>query len=263
MENIMLFLPAVTSAALLSIMLGWIGLFMVWRRMVYAGIALCQAASFGALIGHISGIPPFVTGFAAIMGGVGVINIPFKDNVLHKDNITACLYVLAASLTLLALVLFPTVHWGINNLLGGSLLYMKTSGLIAILVIFPVFSGVLSLMKPKWIRLAVHEQEGHKGNLWEEIVFFVLISVIIAVTANWAGVLFTFGGLLFPALCVHLLKAGLKKIFLATAVYSIVMSLTGSACGLIFNLPLGIAIVSAMGLSMALILVIRFVVRNI
>lgn len=255
MNDMLFFLPAIVSSVLLSVMLGWIGLFMVWRRMVYAGIALCQTASLGALIGHITGFQPVITGFAAIMGGVWMINIPYRDKILHKDNITACLYIIASTLTLLLLAVAPTVDWGISNLFGGSLLYVKSSDLIVITAIFVPFFAVLAVKKTAWIRIAVYEQEGYAGHVREGILFFVLISVIIAVTANIAGVLFTFGCLLFPALCGHLMKAGLKKIFFVVALYSVLASLTGSICGLLCNLPLGISIVSVMVCSMPVLLI--------
>ena len=258
MENYTFFLAPVATSFLLAVMMACLGIFILWRRMIFVGIALSQSAGLGTVIGYICGINPFFSGLSATLLAVGLINVSFSEKVLHKDNINAFVYVFCSALTILLLVLFPTLEWGENEIFGGNLLYTSFDDLMVIIPFFILFLGLFVKMKRQWVILAIHDQENNPiKKRGQDRLFFILLAMVIALTSRWAGLLFTFGTLLFPALFVHLIAFSLKNIFYALVLFTLVITAIGVGIGFLFNLPLGIAVVICMGATVVITKLIK------
>lgn len=247
MNEMYIFLPAITGSVLISLIMGVLGIFIVWRRMVFVALALSQAAGIGTIMGYILRLNPEICAATMALAGAGVINIRFKDKILHKDNLNALVYVLSSAASFFLLVIHPSIEWSPEKLFGGNLLYLVAEDLKSISILCIIFLILVLKLKNDWIRLIVNEQEGIYKKTGQEILFFVIITTYIALASRWAGLLFCFGSLLFPALFVNLIAAKVKHTILIAIVYSSFCSILGVYLGLKFDLPLGIVIILIMG----------------
>jgi|GEM_PF-2822288 len=242
MEGIKFFIPAIFGALLISVMMASIGVFIIWRRMVWVSIALSQTAGLGVAAGHVLGVNPVFTALISSYAGAIIMNISYKDKVMHKDNINAILYILSAVTTLLVFVVNPSTEWNTEQLFNGDLLYMTYRDVLITAIAFGVFITILLFSYSRWIRLVVYEQEGMEINKIHNFLFFIVMAGAIALCSHQAGLLFCFGSILFPALFVNILKIRPKYCFISAGLFSVLSVVMGIYIGFKYNLPFGLSI---------------------
>ncbi len=263
MNEIHLFIAPVLGAVMISAMMGTIGVFIIWRRMVWVSIALSQIAGLGVTVGHVLGLNPVFCALVSSYAGAFTINISYNNKVLHKDNINAILYIVSSVVTLLILAVNPSSEWGAEQLFNGDLLYLTYSDIAVTLSAFVIFMTVLFSCRLPWIRLIVYEQEGMETNRPHNILFFIILAGSIAVCSHQAGLLFCFGSMLFPALCVNILRINSRYSLICAGLFSVVSALTGIFFALRYNLPFGLSIVLCMFVFfLASVLVKGFCLKN-
>jgi len=246
MDQIILFLPSIVGAVILSVIMSLLGLFIIWRRMTFVSLTLAQMASLGTLIGYSIHINPLLSSVFSTLLGVYIVKKRFEEKILHKDNINAFLYVFSGSLIVILLVMYPSVEWGPNKIFGGNLLYLLHFDLIVILPVALIFLFFLGFNWKNWVVLVVNEQENLFVNVWQDRLFFLITALLIALTSRWAGLMFCFGSILFPALFVNILDVRVKIAVMLVIAYSFICACIGSFFALKLDLPLGASIVICM-----------------
>lgn len=247
METIHLFIPAILGSVLLALIMALFGIFIIWRRMIFVGIALSQMASLGTIVGHIFGFYPVICGFMATVAGAGIINATYTEPSLHKDNVNALLYVLSQASALLLLTVFPAIEAGSGGLFAGNLLYLTDSDLAILIPGAIVFFVLIIRNKRRWITLAVHQEEGLIRDRGGTILFYLLLAVSLSLASKWAGLLYTFGALLCPGLFASIVCISVRATFLTASVYAVLMSLCAMMIALCYDLPPGLVTVLLMG----------------
>ncbi|MCD6459672.1 metal ABC transporter permease [bacterium] len=257
MDQISLFLPSILGAVILSVMMSLLGLFVVWRRMTFLSLTLAQLASLGTLIGYCVNASPLVSSIMTTLLGVVVVKKRFTEQILHKDNINAFLYIFSGSLIVIMLVMYPSIDWGPDKIFGGNLLYLMNSDLKIIVPVALFFLLFLKFNRKNWVALTVNEQENFFVDVWQDRLFFLITALLIALTSRWAGLMFCFGSILFPALFVNILNVRVKTAFMLVVIYSFVCAGLGIFLALRLNLPLGASIVICMGFAVIIEKIIK------
>ena len=261
MDQFVLFLPSVIGAVILAVIMSLLGLFIIWRRMTFVSLTLAQMASLGTLIGYSAHINPLLSSIVSTLIGVYIVKKKFEEKILHKDNINAFLYVFSGSLIVILLVIYPSVEWGPNKIFGGNLLYLLNLDLIIILPVSVIFLFFIWFNWKKWVALVVNEQENLFVDVWQDRLFFLITALLIALTSRWAGLMFCFGAILFPALFVNILDVRVKIAVFLVILYSFLSACMGSFLALRLDLPLGASIVICMAFGVIIEKIVKTVLR--
>jgi ABC-type Mn2+/Zn2+ transport system permease subunit len=196
-----------------SVALGSLGVYMMYRRMVFVGLALAQVATLGAAVGTVLGWPATITALVATIiaaTGLGLLNAP---RGVPSEAVVGWSYAFAAAGTILVLARSALGHEYAMDLLFGNILFVTQAevwalGGVAILVV-----ATLGLWSRQLLAAVVDPESARAAGLpstrWI-LLLHIEIGVAVAVSLTALGALVTFGLLVLPAVLVLLLARRAK-----------------------------------------------------
>lgn len=204
----MLSLPFLVCLAIVAIV-GYAGLHVLKREVIFIDIALAQVAAVGVIVPHIAFhthhdsaltyVFPllFTTGAAAFYALVRrrVSQIPL-------EAIIGVSYAIAAGAALFLIGVTPGGHVHVKHMLIGSILWVKWSDLAACAVTFSAAGLCFYLMRKPFGRISddyeAAVRQGLRVALWD-FWFYALLGVVIILAVRLAGVVVVFCFLIIPA----------------------------------------------------------------
>ena len=245
---------ALVGGALIGFTNGFIGTFVVLRRMALMADSLSHSLLPGLAVGvMIFGLAPqglFVGGLiAALMVALGAQLIA-RSSRLKEDTALAILYTVAFSLGLVLLT-FVKVRVSLMHYLFGNILGLSNADLwISYSVCLVVIPLLAALQRPFFILLfepAIAQSQGVRVGVFNLLLAVVLVVTMIS-SLQAVGVVLMLGLLIAPAATVYLLCDSFPAMLWGGGL----IGMFGSVLGLILsyrinNLPSGAAIVLVLG----------------
>jgi zinc transport system permease protein len=240
-------LPFMRTAFLVSVLagnaLGMIGLFVLLRRIAFAGLAATQLAALGAVVGVLLGhFGSF--GFAVLLVGVGLVFISKTTRIrrVPPEAWVACLYVLGASLAVLILSKAPrgesetmTVFFG--NVLSLGPTEVIEAAVVAFLVFTPLLIWTHRLIWMSFDPMAV-DVAGFSLGRWT-FLFFAVFTYVMTVTIHLFGVLLAFAYLILPAVGALLLTRRVRSLLIVIPAATTAIITTGFELSFRWDFPTG------------------------
>jgi zinc/manganese transport system permease protein len=229
------------ACVLLSLVLGYLGLHVLKREVIFIDIAVAQIAALGALTAHLFlGVPH--DSFLAIAVGVGATLVAAlffavarrKAAQLPIEAIIGITYAISAGGALFMIAKGTGGHTHVQEMLGGALLWVNASELLWTSAAFAAAGICFGLFRKPFQRISDGYEEAVATGMpvigWD-FLFYALCGIVITVSVRLAGVVVTFCFLIIPA-TVSALFSGKWGIRLLIAWVAGVVS---SAAGLLFS----------------------------
>jgi zinc/manganese transport system permease protein len=200
------------------------------RGIVFIDIAIAQVAALGVVLGsslidELSGVPAQISAFsAAILASLLLIWTDKRFGTL-QEAIIGVVFVVAASLQIIALSANPGGAEHLKELLVGQILLVTVRDLVPIAV---VYAAVLAV----WMIRDLTR---------ERVLFYTLFAVVITLSVQIVGVLLVFASLIVPALAARSLAP--KWRLLVAFNIGVVGYIVGLVLSALKNLPTGATIV--------------------
>jgi zinc transport system permease protein len=186
----------------LSLVLGPIGCFVVWRRIAFIGDTLSHAAIAGVALAMLMDIVPF-WGILAIALFVGFLLAYLREQ--QWLPIDTWLAILAHSLLAVGLVIFALAGGGLVDLqsyLFGDILTVSHSDLRLLYVGLALIGGVFILVWKPLVAITINPDlaavEGIKVRLYE-MIFMVMVALLVALGVRVVGALLLTAMMIVPA----------------------------------------------------------------
>ena len=201
------------ACMIMGLTLGYLGIHVLKREIIFIDIALAQFAVVGTIIAHVFFDAEEGSAWAYLSSFICIFLMALFFSWVHRqirqvalEAIIGVSYAIAAAgaLFLLGVVVAGHTHADTHELLAGSLLYISDiwpdiplflSGLLLVAFCFAVFSKSLNQLSNNYRR---SQDQGMKMLAWD-ILFYSIMGFVITITVRKAGVVVVFSYLIIPA----------------------------------------------------------------
>ncbi len=251
---------ALTAALLLAVLLAYLGVHVVRRRIVFVDLAIAQLSAVGVALAMLFDVEPLAVSMAVTLIGAALLSLPAGERRVPQEAIMGIVYAVASAVAVLLIAKLPHGEEEVVNLFFGNLLAV-TPGQIGLLV---MLSGVVALFHWRaWPYLTAEpDAVSARGRRGWNLLFYVTLALVIAVAIRTAGVLLVFSDLVIPAVAAVLLADRWRTWLIVAVIISMAGNLTGLWASVRGDLPTGPAIVAALGGWLVLAALCRAVIQR-
>jgi zinc/manganese transport system permease protein len=248
--------PFVACLILVSI-LGYLGLHVLLREVIFVDLALAQIVAMGAVIafyfGYEHGTPQsFAISLAAAVLGAAVFSwTRMRQARVPQEAIIGISYVVASAATILVADRAPEGAEHIKELLAGTIIWVTWPTVFKVLRVCAAVGVIYFLLRRRFHLISENPELAFERGLrvrWWDFLFYVLFGLVITVSVEIAGVLMVFAYVVAPAIIALAVSDRWSvRIGLAWMTGSLASGL-GLLASYRWDLPSGPAIVCALGL---------------
>ncbi len=228
-----------------AIAAGFLGSFVVWRRMAYFGDATAHAAVLGVAI---------ALGFqVSILGSVGVVAVLMAVGLwaltgrgFAADTVLGVLSHGALALGLLAVALVPSARVDLDTYLFGDVLTVSKTDLAVIWGGAAVVVGVLAWRWSRMLTATVSPDLAYAAGIdprREQLILTLLLAGVVAVSIKVVGALLITALLIIPAAAARNLSRTPEAMAVIAVICGIIAALGGVGLSFTLNTQAGPSIV--------------------
>lgn len=208
-----------------------VGVYIVFKRIVFVGITLAQVSTAGISVALLAGLPSTLSALAFCMTTVLLLAPLTRRQRLPQEAVIGTVYVAASAVTALILALSPLDQGQVLNLLFGNVLTISPGYLLCVTL---MCLGVMTAhaLFHRHFFFAIFDPEGacafgYSARLWDAMLY-LMIGVVISLAIQALGTLLCFGFLVGPATAGLLIGRRLRGIFF--------MALASAAAGAVIGM---------------------------
>ncbi|MCF7973448.1 MAG: metal ABC transporter permease [Phycisphaerae bacterium] len=253
------------ASALLASMLGYLGIHVVKREIIFVDIAMAQIAAVGGIVAHLlfdvhdDSLVAFLCGMAMIgLAAVFFATAKVRLPQVSLEAIIGVTYAVSAGAALFLVGIAPGGHMHMQQLLSGNLLWTSQADLRWMGAVFTPVIAVLYLARRPLSRLAnAQDSTQHRALVWD-VVFYLILGMVITLAVRLAGIVVVFAYLVIPATLS--LMFGLGWIGRVLVVWAV--GILASGLGLIFAYQLDFSVGPSIALFLGLGLILTAVIKR-
>jgi zinc/manganese transport system permease protein len=273
MLDVLAFLAAPFAACLILVgLLGYFGLHVLLREVIFVDLALAQVAALGTVVAIAAGYAPesrtaLLYSLAATVLGAVLFTFTRRRRgaAVPQEAIIGITYVIATAAAILVADRAPEGAEHIKELLAGTVLWVTWPVVIRDLVIFAAVGLFHWLFRRRFVQISERADEavsqGVRVHLWD-FLFYLSFGLVITLAVTTAGVLMVFAYLVAPAILALSTSRrwGVRMAIAWSAGFG--ASVLGLLSSYWWDVPSGPAIVCSLGLFLALFATWRALARK-
>ena len=240
------FQNALIGSLLASILCGFIGTYIVTRRLVFISGGITHASFGGIGIGVILGISPIWSAmFFSIMSAFGVQWISRKGGV-REDSAIALFFFFCMSIGIICCFLTPGFMPDLSSFLFGNILTIESCDLI----LLGILAAVVTLLFTFFLRPIqsiafdrTFARSQHLPVTFIEYLMMALIAMTIVSTLRMVGIVLAISLLTIPQMTANLYTYSYKKMILLSIIIGWIDCLMGLGISYQLNVPSGASII--------------------
>jgi len=238
---------ALMGGVLTGLMGGLLGSFTILRQLSFFSDALGESALLGIGIGLLLGLDPswVLLPFAVVFALT--VAYCLERTQLWTDALLNIVCSSSLALGIILLSFRDEYQGGINNLLFGDILAVRTSDLIFSAILFGVCVGFIGLTLRSQILLTLHEPMAISRGVnvsAQRTAFIVLMALVVGISIKAIGVLLISAFVVIPASAARLLSRQFTHYILISAGLGAISAVIGMLLSALFDLPSGPSIVA-------------------
>ncbi len=237
---------ALEAALLASISCGFIGAYIVARRMVFISGGITHASFGGIGLGYFMGINPILgAAVFSILSAFG-IRIVSQQTDIREDSAIGILWSFGMAVGIIFIYVTPGYAPNLMSYLFGSILTVTPTDLAMMGILAVVTVAIFMLFYRTILFISFDEEYARSHDAPVETfnyLMLTLVALVIVINIRVAGIILVISYLTIPQSTANLFVNDLKKIILL----SMIISFTGSVAGLFisyyYNIPSGATII--------------------
>jgi len=259
-------LPFLMCLAMTAI-LGYLGIHVLKREVVFIDIALAQMAALGAIVAHAlvgageGSLGSYGCAFGAVVLAAGFYALARRRvGQVSLEVVIGVSYAIGAAAALFLLGVAPGGHVHLREMLAGSILWTTWGDLARCAIVFALAGAAFWLLRRPFGRISEDYEGAVRSGVrtaWWDFAFYTLVGLVITVAVRVGGVVVVFAFLIIPATVSALFATGWRgrlAIAWATAV-------VGSAGGLLLARALDFSPGPAVAAVLGFLLVVAALAR--
>jgi zinc transport system permease protein len=254
-ESWEMFWETYLAALLGGLALSMTGVMVVGRNQIFLAAALSQASILGVALGLLFGVGRPVWLSAIFSTGAALMTARSARSGRMADEVTAWIFLVSASLSILCLAGSPFGLREVQGLLASSIIGASRWEVVVFgIMAVAVMSGICAVRRRLVLFLTdpiMAAAVGMNILLWSVLLLGGL-GLVTGFSISSLGVIYTFGCLVLPALVARNICRNTAPMFWVAAVIGVVAALTGLMLAHRFDFPPGQLIVAILGGFLAL-----------
>jgi zinc/manganese transport system permease protein len=275
LEALIFLWPSLIAALSVMLILGYLGLHVLEREIIFIDIALAQIAATGSTLafilyrqdmhGHDSPVPRiFAIAFTFIASAFFAF-VSKKVKRISQETVIGVSYAIAAAATLFLLATAAGGDVHMEEMLTGSLLWTTLPDIIHCGLVYAAVGIFHIIFRDKLLKVSKDyhgsEREGINVMVWD-FLFYASMGIVITYSVEHTGVLLTFAFLIIPSTFSALLARNWSVRLALSWIFGLAAIAGGLAASYAFDLPCGPSLVSIMGTVLALTAIISRLVTT-
>jgi len=257
------------ACILMSSILGYLGIHVLKREVIFIDIALAQIAAVGSIVAHLAfevhGDSPvaYICSLSCVLlTAIFYAVIRSKIFQISLEAIIGISYAIAAAAALLLVGIAPGGHIHVQHILSGSLLWTGWRDVAVSLLTFSAVGFCFCLIRKPLTSISNGYQQaldkGIKVICWD-FIFYLLLGIVITLAVRTAGIVVVFAYLIIPATisAIFSSRLGVQLIVIWTA------AIVGSISGLLFAYYLDFSVGPAVALFLGIELIVTAIISKL
>lgn len=239
------FLPLI-SASLVGLAAGYLGSFMILRRMALVGDALSHVALPGVALGILMGFNPLLGAFATLFLGIVSIWLIEKRSRLSTESLVGLFFTVSLSIGLLIIPDEEVIEALFGDIATVTMLDAALAVILSLVVIF-----ITSRITKALVLSTVSEDLAKSAGIKTEkinFVFLLLVALIVALGIKVVGTLLMGALVIIPAITAKNFSQNLRTYTQSSAVIGLLSGLGGVLIASFFGLAPGPVVVLVSGI---------------
>ena len=237
---------ALEAAFLASITCGFIGAYIVARRMVFISGGITHASFGGIGLGYYLGINPiFGAAVFSILSAFG-IRLVSNQTDIREDSAIGILWSFGMAVGIIFIYLTPGYAPNLMSYLFGSILTVTPTDLAFMGILAVVTVTVFLLFYRTILFISFDEEYARSHNAPVETfnyLMLTLVALVIVINIRVAGIILVISYLTIPQSTANLFVNDFKKIIILSILISFTGSITGLFLSYYWNIPSGATII--------------------
>ena len=240
------FQKALIGAFLASILCGFIGTYIVTRRLVFISGGITHASFGGIGIGVFSGINPILSAMVfAILSAFGVQWISRKKDV-RKDSAIAMFWTLGMSVGIICCFLTPGFMPDLPSFLFGSILAIDSADLWLLGILTVIVALLFTFLLRPIQNIAFDSTFARSQHLpvtLIEYLMMTLIAMTIVATLKMVGIVLAISLLTIPQMTANLFTYNYRQMIWTSIILGWIDCIVGLYASYMLNVPSGATII--------------------
>jgi len=257
MIDVLTFLAAPFAACLVLVgILGYFGIHVLRRGVIFVDLALAQIVAFGAIVSFLFDHEPgstatFAFGLGAAVLGAAIFSwTRMRRGRVPQEALIGITYVVASAATILVADRLPEHADHVKELMSGAILWVTWGTVLRNLLVCAAVGALHWAFRRRFLLITEEPERAFDEGLavrWWDFLFYLSFGVVITIAVESAGVLMVFTYLVAPAIiAIATSDRWTHRIAIAWA-----LGIAASAFGLFasyrWDVPSGPAIVCSLG----------------
>jgi zinc/manganese transport system permease protein len=250
------------ACTVMTAILGYLGIHVLSREIVFVDIALAQIVAVGAIGAHLAfGVEEhsaltYAASFALALGAAAFYALARRHvTQISQEAVIGVSYAIAAAAALFLIGIAPGGHVHAQHMLAGSILWASRGDVVACTVVFAAVGICFYVLRCPFQRISSDYdgavRQGVRVVAWD-FLFYALLGVVITFAVRIGGVVVVFSLLIIPATISAIFTSSLGRRLLITWGSGIL----GAFLGLLFADRLDFSVGPAVGLFLGVELVL-------
>lgn len=232
-------IDAVLACLLLSILLGYFGIHIVKRRIVFIDLAIAQCIALGTVIASLWDTQSFLITLLVAFVSINILFALSMIKRIPQEALIGLLYAGSSALALLIVAKSPHGETDIMRIFFGNILTINYTDLYILLAVGIIVAVVHKLLWQKLVAIL----ENNADNKLANYIFYLTLGLVIAFSIKIAGVLLIFTYLIASAISGISWFQSRAKLIVFSILFNIIGSIAGIAISYLLDLPTGATIV--------------------
>jgi zinc transport system permease protein len=240
---------ALWGSILVGVICGFLGVYIVARRVVFLGAVLTQVSVMGLAITFLPffAIPHTVGSLIFTLGSVVILSRMLTGKKLPNDAMLGVVFVTSVAARLLVMQVAPKVDVAeVENLLRGDILFVTPEIFYLMLGAFVIAAAAHTLFFKEFTYTSFDPEtartQGFNSGAWD-LAFYLIAAAVISFATHMVGDIFVFGFLVIPAAAGMLLVRRVGKIFMIAVLIGLFAPPIGLFVAFLWDLPSSPAVV--------------------
>jgi zinc transport system permease protein len=240
------FQNALIGSLLASIVCGFVGTYIVTRRLVFISGGITHASFGGIGLGVYLGVSPLLSALLfAVASACGVQWMSGRKDV-REDSAIALFWTFGMSVGIICCFMTPGFMPDLSSYLFGNILTIGRPDLLLLAVLAVVVAAVFTLLMRPIVSVAFDPVFARSQRLPVtaiEYLMMVLIAMTIVSTLRMVGIVLAISLLTIPQMSANLFTYSFRRMILLSILFGSVYCIAGLFISYWLNVPSGAAII--------------------
>lgn len=243
---------ALYVGVILAIVGGYLGVYVVLKRIVFVGAALAQVSAAGIAFALLVGWVPLISALMFALAGSAFFAQPWGERRVSREAVIGAVFLTFSGMTVLLASRGAHGMEEVQHLLAGDILAIAPVDVWRIWVIGLLVLAVFVLLRKEFLLVAFDAETaqalGYRTRLWE-FAFYLMLGGFIGEVIHLVGLVLIFGYLVLPALGAMSIARHMTQVVWIAMANALFATVIGLLVSIVFDLPTTATILVFMSLA--------------